>query len=89
MYKNKTKSVQRVNKYTKKQNYRCVVRIVLGRTDPYSKLTAGGVHTNKCEKMRKNAKTIAAVFPRGPKRGNPTMTTSTVRASKNIILNHI
>ena len=57
MYKNKTKRVKRVNK-CKKQNYRCVVRIVLGRTDPYSKLTAGGVHP----------KTTAAVFPRGSKK---------------------
>ena len=49
----------------KKEKYRCVVRIVLGRTDPYSKLTAGGVHTKKCEK---STKTIAAVFPRGSKK---------------------
>ena len=33
----------------KKEKYRCVVRIVLGRTDPYSKLTAGGVHPRKSE----------------------------------------
>ena len=48
MYKNKTKRVKRVNN-CKKPNYRCVVRIVLGRTDPYSKLTAGGVHPKKSE----------------------------------------
>jgi hypothetical protein len=30
----------------------------------------------------KNAKIIAAVFPRGPKRGNPTMTTSTITARR-------
>ena len=46
----------------KMEKDRCVVRIVLGRTDPYSKLTAGGVHTNKYEK---NIRTIATVFPRG------------------------
>ena len=46
----------------KKEKYRCVVRSVLGRTGPYSKLTAGGVHTKK---TAKNGKTIVLVFPRG------------------------
>ena len=36
-----------------------------GRTDPDSKLTAGGVHTKKAAK---NGKTIVAVFPRGSKK---------------------
>ena len=44
------------------QKYRCVVRIVLGGTDPYLKLATGGVLT----------KTIAAVFPRGSKKRKST-----------------
>ena len=44
----------------------------MGRTDPYLKLTTGGVLK----------KTTAAVSPRGPKRGNPSMTTSTVTARR-------
>ena len=49
----------------KKEKYRCAVRIALGRTDLYSKLTAGGVHTKKAAN---NGKTTVAVFPRGSKK---------------------
>ena len=44
------------------EKYRCVVRIVLGRTDPYSKLTAGGVHSKKCETKHEN---YSSRFPDG------------------------
>ena len=45
-------------------------------------LSGGLKKGSLAKKYEKNTKTIAAVFLRGPKRGNPTMTTSTVTARR-------
>ena len=41
-----------------------------------------GSRLKSTRKYENSTKTIAAVFPRGPKRRNPTMTTSTVTARR-------
>ena len=58
-------------KNVKKEKYRCVVRIVLGRTDPYSKLTAGGVHTKKAVNNGNKCENYSGRFPEGSKKRKP------------------